>query len=138
MTNEEIKNLITEKTGVPAEMLTGETAEENLERARALLSWRRENKEAAPPDPREEFASWIRSQTGQPEETPEAALDVIAETVRIDNGGYPKAPDGGTSHLYPGSQLFNTYSPEEQFNNWFYEKSAFDPSASPDGWKPLF
>lgn len=134
MKNDEIKNLISEKTGVPAEMLTGETAEENLEKARALLSWYKENKEAAP-DPREQFASWIREQTGQPEaETPEAALDVIAEAVRIDNGGYPNVNCG------PGNVYLDNSDPRppaEQFREWFYNKSSFDPFSSPGGWKPL-
>lgn len=137
MTPEEIKNLISEKTGVPAEMLTGENAGENLEIARQLLAFKRENAEQVQKDPGEQFASWIRYQTGEPEkvETPEAALNEIAEQIRIDNGGYPRIPDGGASNI-AGFIGQDARPAAEQFKEWLYNETAFNPFLN-DGWTPL-
>ncbi len=135
MTTEELKNLISQNTGVPAEMLTGETPEENITRARQLLAFKTDN---STQDPGEQFASWIRYQTGDLEEVnnPEAALNEIAEQVRIEAGGYPRIPDGGASNI-TGFTGQDTRSTEEAFNEWFYNASAFDPFAGDDGWRPL-
>ena len=137
MTTDELKNLISQNTGIPAEMLTGETPEENITRARQLLAFKRDNSTQAAEDPGELFANWIRSQTGELEKvkTPEAALNEIAEQVRIDNGGYPIIPDGGASNItgFTGQDARPT---EEIFKEWFYNASAFDPFSN-DGWTQL-
>ena len=137
MTTDELKNLISQNTGIPAEMLTGETPEENITRARQLLAFKRDNSTQAPADPGEQFASWIRSQTGEPEEvtTPETALNEIAEQVRVEAGGYPRIPDGGASNItgFTGQDARPT---EEIFKEWLYNASAFDPFSN-DGWTQL-
>ena len=55
MTIEETTKLISEKTGIPAELITGENAEQIITRARQLLEFKRET-EPAKKDPSEQFA----------------------------------------------------------------------------------
>lgn len=48
MTIEELKQTIEQRTGVPASFLTGETAEENIAQAKALLAYKREAQQQRP------------------------------------------------------------------------------------------
>lgn len=132
MTIEEIKKEIETNTGVPATLLTGETAEENLAQAKALLAYKREVAAEQPKDPRDQFKEWLQEQTGEePEETPGAYLDQLAETLRVEAGGYPIVPDGGTPE---GAECRD---PVYEFSKVFWKKTAFDPFKDKDGFTPL-
>lgn len=136
MTIDEIKREIELRTGVPAEMLTGETAEELVAHSRALLAYRRETEEKAPLDAKEQFIQWMNERTGQPqEETPEQRLDDFAEELRVEAGGYPRIPDGGAAGLNIGSS--DHLSAKERFSQWLYGESAFNPFKGSDGWKNI-
>lgn len=81
MNLEELKNEIAKQTGVPAALLKGETLEENIARAKALLAFRRE-KYGIPEEPKSTaqlFAEWM--QGGDP------------DPVQL--GKYPQVTDGG-------------------------------------------
>ena len=147
MTIEEIKNEIEKNTGVPGYLLTGETAEELLAQAKALLAYREQKKQKSPA---EQFADWIGGQLEErdkqiaatfglqftPTQTdPEgAALAEIEEAARVKAGGYPRISDGG--EVDP-SKLTNQRPAREQFAEWAEQKTAFDPFRDTDGWKPL-
>ena len=99
MTIEELKQTIEQRTGVPASFLTGETAEENIAQAKALLAYKREAQQQRPKTTAEQFSDWLGGQLEErdrqtaaafglnyeaPEKDPAgAALADIAEAVRV-------------------------------------------------------
>lgn len=153
MTIEELKQQIEQRTGVPASLLTGETAEEVVARAKAVLAYKREHEAQRPKTAREQFADWIDAQLedkdrrtaellGRHYEAPPAdpagaALAEVAEAYRVEAGGYPQVPDGGNPYIN-GKQAPDGRSTAEQFADWFGQQTAFDPFKDADGWKNLF
>lgn len=135
MTLEELKQEIAERTGVPALLLTGETAEENIAQAKALLAYKRDA-EADTQRPRsttEQFTDWLTARDGieQPDTAGQALAD-IEEQARVEAGGYPMTRDAGEANYTPSK---NT---KEQFAEWVSGRTAFDPFKTADGWKTLF
>lgn len=64
MNNEELqafKRKISEQTGVPLPLLTGETPEENIALARALLALRAQNEKGEPKAARDRFAEELQA-----------------------------------------------------------------------------
>lgn len=136
MNIEELQQAITQRTGIPAQLLTGETTEEILATAKALLAYRREHEAQRPKSTRELFAEWLAATTGEDlQDAAGAALAEIEEAVRLDAGGYPIVHDGGNPYIN-GRQLPDGRTPQQQLADWIAEKSAFDPSKE-DGWKPV-
>jgi hypothetical protein len=133
MTNEEIKQEIAQRTGIPADLLTGETAEENIVRAKALLAFRRNNAQGTPKSTKEQFAAWFREVSGQDpqEDGSMQALKAYEEELRIANGGCPRLSDTGELQNMPDGR-----TPQEAFSEWFQGRTAFDPRKQ-DGWTPL-
>ena len=131
MSLEELKQEIEQQTGIPAKLLTGETAEENIAQAKALLAYKKEAA-SSNKNPREQFADWFREQQGeeQPDLSSKGLAD-IEERIRVENGGYPLVKDGGQI-----SQLPDPAGTKEQFSQWAYKKMAWDPRKK-DGWNPL-
>ena len=134
---EQINALIAKRTGVPVSLLDGKTAEENINKARALIEYR--GKSATPTDknlsPKEQFATWLETaygddQSGQDADPAVAALDNLAEELRIASGGYPNLPDGQIDI----STLPNSRPTSEIFAEWFYQKTAWDPRKDSEGW----
>ena len=131
MSLEELKQEIEQQTGIPAKLLTGETAEENIAQAKALLAYKRE----APEDksPRGQFADWLNARLGNNEtDLAGAALERIQEQVR----GYPILKDGGNPYIN-GATAPDARSAQEQFAEWAGRNMAWNPQKK-DGWKPLF
>lgn len=138
---EQISALISERTGVPAALLDGQTAEENIAKARAIIEYRSKANPSAERKltTNEQFAAWLDAVMpyGEPQDTnkdPAAAeLDRIAEELRIANGGYPQMEDGGEvdPSRFPDSRPASV-----QFAEWFREQSInkFDPRKDRDGW----
>lgn len=149
MTIEELKQQIEQRAGVPASLLTGETAEEVVARAKAVLAYKREYEAQRPKTAREQFADWIGAQQedkdrrtaellGRHYEAPPAdpagaALAEVAEAYRVEAGGYPMTKDSGEVANMPDPR-----PAREQFAEWFGQKTAFDPFKDADGWKNLF
>ncbi len=111
-----LRKTIEQKAGVPADLLTAETAEGVVEQAKTLLRMREETEAKRPKTTREQFADWMEPETGET-----SVLDELSEAVRVDAGGYPMPRDGGEIKL-PDSR--NT---REQFSEWFYQQSAWNP-----------
>ena len=155
MTIEELKRTIEQHTGVPASLLTGETAEENIAQAKAMLAYKAEHEEHERQRSRtiaEQFGEWIGGQLEErdrqtaaafglqynaPEKDPAgAALAEIAEAVRVDGGGYPMVNDGGNPYIN-GKEVPDARPAHEQLAEWLNQKLAFDPSIDEKGWKQL-
>lgn len=81
MTIEELKQTIEQRTGIPKTLLTGETAEEDIAQAKALLAFKKEH-EAQRPKKRtaEQFSDWLSVQYGEGlQDTANAALGEIRD-----------------------------------------------------------
>lgn len=135
MTLEEYKQIIEARTGIPSTLLTGETAEENIAQAKAILAYKRECDKNNPKSTRELFKEWIEAGEGiENQDTAGQALAEIEEAARIQAGGYPIIKDGGSVNI----NLGDGRSAREQFSEWIGQKAAFNPFADPDGWTHLY
>ena len=133
MTAEEFKLHISEKTGIPIHLLKGETPEEDLIHAQALLAYKKEAEKNRPKTPREQFAEWLNQQDGATDPETDNPLMALKEKLRIANGGYPIVRDGGTPEHTPAAQR----EPREEFAEWFASKTAFNPFRDSNGWTHL-
>ncbi len=127
MTNEELKQEIVQRTGIPADLLTGETAEENIVRAKALIKFAKDRTPEQPKSTRESFAAWFNEVQGtEQEDNRMQAITDLENSMR----SYPVLTDGGEA------QGMNARPAKESFAEWFYQKTAFDPRKN-NGWTPL-
>lgn len=132
MENAEIKAMISERLGVPVCLLRGESAEEDLAQAKAILAYKREQEQTRPKSHAEQFKEWFNASQGieEPDETA-AAFKEIEDAIGINSGAYPSLSDGGEVQ-----NVGDCRTPQEQFKDWFYDASAFDPRK--DGnWKTI-
>ena len=152
MTLEELRKAIEEKTGVPVSLLRGETAEEVVARAKAVLAYKREHEAQRPKTAQEQFADWFGAQLedmdrrtaellGRHYEAPQAdpagaALAEVAEAYRVEAGGYPQVTDGGNPYIN-GKQAQDGRSTADQFAEWFNGRTAFNPVRDEYGWKKI-
>jgi len=93
---ESIRQLVSQTTGVPAELISGETVEEMQAHANMLKDFRQANISAAPSAPDQEpksnadlFSDWMNQSLGrvaQPE-----TMEAAAESMPV----YPTVRDGG-------------------------------------------
>ena len=146
MTLDELKQTIEQRAGVPASLLTGETAEENIAQAKAMLAYKREYEQQRPKTTAERFSDWLGAQLedndrrtaellgrhyeAPPADPAESALAEVAEAYRVEAGGYPMTKDSG--------EVTNISDPRparEQFTDWLRRETAFDPFKDADGWK---
>lgn len=118
-----LKQTASEKTGVPVNLISGETAEEIAANAAALATFKRQYTEAQPATKqltaREQFAEWLNNASNNGVTIEEPAAD----PAPIESGGYPIVPDGGE----PQNIDYGPRDPRDAFNEWFYQVSAFDP-----------
>lgn len=134
MNLDEVKQAIEKQTGVPANLLNGETIEENIAQAKALLAYKREAEAERPKSAKEQFAQWLNAQQGiEDQDTAGQALAQIEERARVEAGGYPILQDGGGVNVNVGDGR----TAKEQFAEWAGQKMAYDPFKRPDGWRPL-
>lgn len=153
MTVEELKQQIEQRTGMPAALLAGETAEEVVARAKAILAYKRKQEAQRPKSTKEQFAEWMDARTEEKnrrtanlfglhyeptkKDHEEEALKEIAEAYRVAAGGYPEVEDGGDPYIN-GEKAPDPRTAKEQFADWIGQKTAFDPFKDADGWKKLF
>ena len=116
MNLEELRQEIERRTGVPATLLTGETAEENIAQAKALLAFRMGRETQKPKSTAEQFAEWMQSQENVPDQT-EAPPDP-------DAGNYPVLKDGGCVNV----DLGDPRTTAAQFAEWAGAQLAFNSS----------
>lgn len=117
MTTEELKQAIEQRTGIPASLLTGETAEENIARAKALLALKKEREAERPKTAAEQFSAWLNQGAADPGAD---ALAEIEETVKA--GDYPPVKDSGEVTGLPDPR-----PARELFAEWLGSKIAFNP-----------
>lgn len=124
MKAEDIKQEISQRTGIPVNLLTGESPEEDIVRAKALLAYARKSKQEAPKSTREKFAEWYTAQSGEDpaEDENMQALKAYEEELRLTSGGYPYIRDGGEVQ-----QTGDGRSTKEQFAEWFGQNTAYNP-----------
>ena len=123
MSIEELKQIIEQRTGVPASLLTGETAEENIAQAKAILAYKRDLDTQTPRTAGEQFAEWLNASQGkEAQDTAGAALAEIEDAARMETGGYPAVQDSGEVTGLPDPR-----PAREQFAEWLGQKSAFNP-----------
>lgn len=83
MSIEDLKREIEARTGIPAPLLTGETAEENISQAKAFLAYKREYDATRPKSARDKFAEWAAAELGTatPQDNITAALTELEEQI---------------------------------------------------------
>lgn len=123
MNIDEVKAQISERTGVPVSLLTGETAEENIAQAKALLVFKRRSEEERPKSTREQFAAWYKEREGIPEE--DAAMEALAQIERS-AASYPIVSDGGEVTNMPDAR-----PTKEQFADFMGQKMQLKPGEWP-------
>lgn len=106
-----LKQTASEKTGVPVNLISGETAEEIAASAAALAAYKRDRYEAKPT--REKFAAWFNG---------DVPAEVVPDPIPTPPA-YPNVPDGGT----PQNIDYGPRDPRDAFAEWFGDVSAFDP-----------
>lgn len=120
----ELKKEVEVRTGVPASLLTGETSEEIIANAKAILAFKKEQEAEAPQTTAQQFSKWLR-QTEGIEEVDEAgqALAELEDSLR----GYSlNIKDGGNPYIN-GKEMPDGRSTAEQFGDWMRGQFAFDP-----------
>ena len=132
MENTEIKTMISERLGVPVCLLTGETPEEDLACAKAVLAFKREYEQTREKSNAEKFEEWFCDQMGieRPDQLQDA-LSEVEEAVRVSSGVYPNLSDRGEAHLG------DNRSTKEKFAEWMGDVMAFDPKKGDNGWKTI-
>ncbi len=120
MVIDEIRADISNSTGIPESLLTGETSEELISQAKAVLAYKRKAAKNAPKTIREEFKQWADELEGkEPEQGAEyAALDEIEKRAQ----GYPNINDAGELQLKE-----NAGTPRDQFASFAADAMAFNP-----------
>lgn len=140
MNVEELKLEIEKTVGVPALLLNGETSEEVISRAKALLAFKKDTRAEQPQSTSTQFSNWMKVAEGIEEPSEEVsalcALDQIAERECIASGGYPYIRDGGTPYIN-GAIMPDLRSNAQQFEDWMKDQTAYDPKKERGGWKPL-
>lgn len=131
MNNDELKKEIERKTGVPAILLTGETAKENIEQAKVLLTYRIKNQSLTQKTNREQFSDWWNDVQGI--EVKDEAVEAL-DKIEAAAAAYPKAQDGG--EVDP-NHLPDPRPTREQFSDWIGPKMDLDPFKDSDGWKRM-
>lgn len=124
MNTEELKQTISNKVGIPANLLTGNTDQEIIEQARQLLTFKAdaEQKQPAKLSTSEQFARWISGEDADTEQNKALSdLNLIADSLQ----GYPTIIDRQveTGERNPLSGA----TTQESFENWFKAKTAYSP-----------
>ena len=129
---DEIKRTIEQKTGVPAALLDGKTAAENIEKARHILSFKRQHEAEQPKNTREQFSEWLSNSLSGEEQKDVAAieLDNLAAAIRQENSTAPVVFDGGEiDHTGIPDR-----TPQEAFETFIKNAVAYNPRRRADGW----
>lgn len=145
MTTEEVKQEIAQRTGIPVTLLTGETAEENIAQAKALLAYKREHEAQRTKTTQEQFGDWLGGRlegmnkqraatlgleyTPPEKDTAGAALAEIEERARVDAGGYPTVQEGSADNAD-----IDGGSTKEHFADWIGRQLAYDPFNNAGSW----
>lgn len=138
MTVNEVRAAISKGTGIPEYKLPDATRDEIIQHAQTILAQQRQEEAQRPKNTADQFAEWFNAQQGidpQAERyaAAQAAIDSVAEQLRVDAGGYPIIRDGGSSGVFLG----DCRPAAEQFSEFINDKLAFDARTDADGWTRL-
>lgn len=111
MNNDEFKSHIASKTGIPEELLTGKSPEENLSLAASLLAFKSDSENTPHKSASELFSDWFNNQmVEEPQSDISAVIDDLKETAFP---SYPKLHDGGEITNIPDPS-----SNRDKFEEW--------------------
>lgn len=146
MTTEEVKQEIAQSTGIPVTLLTGETVEENIAQAKAILAYKREHETQQAKTTQEQFSDWLGGRleginkqraailgleyTPPEKDTAGAALAEVEKQARLDAGGYPTVQDGSADN----ADIGDGGSTKDHFEDWIGRQLAYDPFNNADSW----
>lgn len=120
MNIDELKQTIEQRTGVPADLLSGGSEPEIIRQAEDLLSFKQSHEVKRDKTTKEQFGEWLRASQGiEKQDAASAALSDIKETVKTASGVYPVVRDGGEVAGMP------KYTTREQFAAWLYDQYSF-------------
>ena len=139
MTTNEVRKAISQGTGIPEYKLPDTTPGDLIQHARTILAQQRYAESQRPKSAADQFTEWFNDQQGTNPQAEryaaaDAAIDRVAEKLRVDAGGYPIVRDGGSS----GVTLGDCRTAAEQFDEFVNDRLAFDPRMDADGWIHLF
>lgn len=124
-----IKLRIQEATGIPAEIITGESPEEVFSYAKNMLAYKNKLKEVTDDSlkqNKEQFEEYIQKIQGiEPIDQDLQSLLELEQTISAENG-YPALCDGG-SVLVNGVRFEDPRTTKEQFASFLGEVTAFNP-----------
>lgn len=140
MTTEEVKQEIAQSTGIPVTLLTGETAEENIAQAKALLAYKREHEAQRTKTTSEQFSDWLDKRGAdlgsleagrgiQNQDTAGQALAEIEKQARLDAGGYPTVQEGSADNAD-----IDGGSTKDHFADWIGRQLSYNPFNNADSW----
>lgn len=127
----ELKNEVEARTGIPVSLLTGETSEEVIAKAKAILAFKKEHAAEAPQTPAQQFAKWMQATQGigEADEAGQALAD-LEDSLR----GYSyRIPDGGNPYINE-KQIPDGRTPAQQFADFMSKQLSYDPFKNNDGW----
>lgn len=123
-----LKETINNKTGIPLELLAGETEQEIIAHAKELLLFKAdaEQKQPAKQSTAEQFAQWISGAGCNPDQAEQNKaindLDNIAESLQ----GYPALADQQTQYIENENEIAGATT-QEKFTNWMKATTSFNP-----------
>lgn len=120
MNADDVKIVISKRTGIPITLLTGETVEEDIAKAKALLAYKQEADAKRPKTAKEQFVEWADGAEDPGTET--NPFKDLEDAAYYEAGGYPKIQDGGEVTGLPDGR-----TPAEQFSEWASKQFAYDP-----------
>lgn len=138
MNHEEFKKLISKKTYIPIPLLTGETPEEDIAIARALVAFRAEHDKEFKTT-RQQFAEYLAELDGvEVQSDTQKAINELEDSLRTSlsadmaQPSYPRVTDLGEANVQTGDGR----PTNEQFAEWLGQQTAFDPRKD-NGWTQL-
>ena len=133
---DDFKKEIQTRTGVPASLLTGETSEEVIARAKALIAYRREVSAQDQPQAQttaQQFADWFGSNVHLSGSHYYPVNPPAPEPQEGIASGYPSLPNPGEP---AGVQAEYYGTTAQQFAQWLRNMGIgeFNPFTDSDGW----
>lgn len=127
---EDVKKELSSRTGIPVSLLDGETIEENIAKAKAIIAYRRDHDK--PQSAKEEFSLWFQEMNGDEKPDPMENVTKYENELRSLDC-YPQIRDGG-SVLVNDNTLNAKEDPSKEFGKMLDSALAYNPFRDPSGW----
>lgn len=123
MNLEELKQAIVKETGIPASLLKGETIEENIALAKALLAYKKEVNATKPQTTAEQFRSWTTQQIGSEQiDTTAEILTRIEQQAKEEFYNHP----GTNESKQAETNTATGKTTKQQFAEWLGLQTSFN------------